>query len=715
MGWLPPGNPVLSHAAMGKYSKKRDCPATGKMIPAWECGEYRISRYACPEACPFNPWSAENCDQLLEIEDSLNRFLDRSLARVDPRGNPFIQQYREDSKESEILRMHHAVIWRVFGQRDDDGSTFAERLLADPGGDLKNDQRVLLEAKSRVRGVIMEVLEVRNDREILVFDWVCGEEIRVVNEELAESVCRFEFLVALVYPAPCFSVIASVVLGVPDAGSRRPFEVVGEVAAHHGGPREGDALGRWIFENFPLLDESLDSVEERREGIAAKLEEDMEVWAEFEVSGSWSAAWMTLEHRLHLRETVLPEGVPDGFRDAYFWLGRGSHSGGRLAILGLLLVDPGHLRLQSRSDLGLSRMVAELGELLGDRLALTAERREREIWSEAVAGDPEPDRRVPPALLEDPPRHIFVAEGGSPEPGEVRPADPERRVDWEEEQELRAFCDTPMSALAGKTPRQAVRSADLREPLIDLVKMQVNEIDRHNLTRGTRIDANFLIRELGLSEIDYPPPPPRKPTHPPVYGDEEELDAEADELVGRVAAYPILPKLTDPPVSMEEAMALLENLEDRPLTTASADEVMAGQPILMGFILDQVDEGNLKAMEMTILELSVAFAFRALVPERVRLPRVNRNRLQRQFTMDHQRLRNLLRQDSGSYMAAIQEGCRQPDLLGAAGTYAGLMVRMMSGSMREAGDPEDELPQLFPVLMLLRPIIDELDRTARRE
>lgn len=68
-GRLDPPAPVFRLSGMAK--NKRSCPALGRTISGEECGAHRLSRYACPESCPFNPWSQENYDRALEIEDGL--------------------------------------------------------------------------------------------------------------------------------------------------------------------------------------------------------------------------------------------------------------------------------------------------------------------------------------------------------------------------------------------------------------------------------------------------------------------------------------------------------------------------------------------------------------------------------------------------------------------------------------------------------------------
>ena len=58
---------------MGKAFEQRRCPALGREISAADCGDSRISRYACPADCEHNPFAPANYAQLLEIEDRLDK------------------------------------------------------------------------------------------------------------------------------------------------------------------------------------------------------------------------------------------------------------------------------------------------------------------------------------------------------------------------------------------------------------------------------------------------------------------------------------------------------------------------------------------------------------------------------------------------------------------------------------------------------------------
>jgi hypothetical protein len=118
--------------------------------------------------------------------------------------------------------------------------------------------------------------------------------------------------------------------------------------------------------------------------------------------------------------------------------------------------------------------------------------------------DPHLRAKVPPRLRENPP--ILSTESVRVGKGMVDAGGQERDVPMAL---LRAWMNEPVPALRGQTPREAAVDLDLRPRLVQLVKDRVREFDRMNLNEGTTRDMNWVLRDLGLDEWIYPPPPSR--------------------------------------------------------------------------------------------------------------------------------------------------------------------------------------------------------------
>lgn len=67
------GRASSESGGMGKATKIRNCPAVGREIAAVECGRNRGVVYNCPAECPYCPWSPENYDDFLDIEERVDQ------------------------------------------------------------------------------------------------------------------------------------------------------------------------------------------------------------------------------------------------------------------------------------------------------------------------------------------------------------------------------------------------------------------------------------------------------------------------------------------------------------------------------------------------------------------------------------------------------------------------------------------------------------------
>ena len=80
----------------------------------------------------------------------------------------------------------------------------------------------------------------------------------------------------------------------------------------------------------------------------------------------------------------------------------------------------------------------------------------------------------------------------------------------------RGILDEPIPALNNKTPRAAASNPVLRPQLLRWMKFWISQTDRRNLETGRNDDTNWMVRELGLTEILFEPPPPRPRQRPRV-------------------------------------------------------------------------------------------------------------------------------------------------------------------------------------------------------
>jgi hypothetical protein len=196
----------------------------------------------------------------------------------------------------------------------------------------------------------------------------------------------------------------------------------------------------------------------------------------------------------------------------------------------------------------LARLRERFEQLMGQRVTFKGERRD-DLGARLRMNEPKFDPAlVPPTLLRDTPRLMVTTSRVKAPPGTV-PDDAAAAGIINDRQQ--GILDEPIPALENKTPRAAASDPALRPKLVRWMKFWISQTDRRNLETGRNDDTNWMVRELGLTEILYEPPPPR-----PRLTTEGGMTEEEDDL-------PPFLTLPDPPA-----------LPDRPWTKPEADELM---------------------------------------------------------------------------------------------------------------------------------------------
>ena len=198
---------------MGQAKKNRGvCPVTGKQIQPAECGANRMSKYACPESCPHNPWSENNYDRHLEIDF---RTAERGVSRLNEEAARAGRILTPPSGDSgyEIRQMAY-YLKNFFRERDTQGKTFFERWEKEHFAGLNNDQALMFRYMSGFYPVVLEVLHVMDDRRVLAVDRLSADRkpMLLVDYSLAARACRFSSYLAFVYKTPFFCRIQSAVI-----------------------------------------------------------------------------------------------------------------------------------------------------------------------------------------------------------------------------------------------------------------------------------------------------------------------------------------------------------------------------------------------------------------------------------------------------------------------------------------------------------------------
>lgn len=699
---------------MGQATKHRPCPAAAREISPAECGESRHSRYACPADCAFNPFAPAHYDLLLEHEDRLDLTTIRRLSAEEPDAPTAI---REAGRRNHGHGHHAVIMARLFFQRAADGRTFAERWRQAGFAGLKNDERVLFQAKMKMRVALLEIHAVRDAQTVEAVDLLdpSAGVMVLVDRSVAARAVRFATILTWVYPLPHFWRLSGTGIKLPELGPLDALEAVGECVAHLGGPvAPGPDRTRWLAENFCRLDEIVAATAQaRRQLMFSGMDAQFGV-ATYELTKSFEACRKALWAEPAVApDDVSPEEQAAGMMEAMVWfddaaVGTTIQPGAR-PVKGRVLLGPKQWRVEALGAARLADLRACFAARLGSRVRFVAERRD-DIGAQLLSDGPVIDRAaVPPKLLEQPSQLDLQS---SRLPGPPSGVSLDNYQAHLRTQMHRQLPDTPLPALEGKTMREAVKLPALRPTLLRVLKSHVQHLDEENLRSGRSDDLNWLLRELGLAEIDFPPPPLRPV--PVDEGDEEwpteatdEMPDEGDEERRPVeAGRPAAPRLTGAPLSFDQAVERLDTLMDS-LDTAGQglDELdLSGSTLIDdadALVGDQLTEKEFNVMVTFLLQ-----AWFVLVPFGVRAPALDLATMEATIKTAEDTLRSV---DLPLHRATerLIGDCRQPALLQAVAS--GLMAS--SEKMPKAMRPTPG--GVVGILLALRAVLDELDRALR--
>jgi hypothetical protein len=511
---------------MGEAKKKRAfCPVKQGPISPSDCGEHRVSRYPCPESCPANPWSISNYGQYLDMESrARNQALQRLGAEMRRSGRT-VTIPRTEGLGTETFMM---LMRNFYGEKDARGQTFQQRWEASGFEGLNNDQRVYQRAAGDGVFTLLEIRRVLDSQSCLAVDLLDGdpEPFLLADRTLASQACRFDVLLARLIRLPHFRRIDSITLYMPLPPGWTPVAVLREYVRHLGGPDDPAAIRDWLFGHFTEMEAAIQAV--ARVNTARRIRGTDTAFTHAEYRLDLPAE--TLRDRFGneadlVAEAPSAERAAEGFTDAWTLLGGKGALGFGRSVLGLILLHrDSRLRLEVFGTRQTTALKDWLEKQLGDSIRFVAELSE-DLVPQADAGDSVDLAGVPPALIGE--THGVEAQSNRIVPDDL-PGEgtiTERFL----AHYLLSYPDTEIPALDGRTPRQAAADPILRERLLCLVKELVCHHDRQNLQSGTKVDINGLIRELGLHEIDFPPPPFRAPPVSEESDEGEEADVWDEE------------------------------------------------------------------------------------------------------------------------------------------------------------------------------------------
>ncbi len=513
---------------------KRACPALGKDISSAECGDSRNSKLACPPECAFNPFAPSQQDRLLELEAKLDVGLLEWIATgAGQKMRATLDTLRREDAEVGVARL----VSKCYLSRDPDGLTEAQRWEKNGGFRFNNDLRALFAAKSRIRARLVEVHRVPDDLRVEVVDLLepGSPPFVMIDRELAEAAVRFTTVLIWSFRLPHFERRVGEGINIELQGFLPADAVVVEIVRHLGGPGDRPALDAWLAENFARFAKSLGVANAAFTPLNISRPDMRSFEADYELLRPAGECLHRFRSHPAIGSFILPDMErPDGFLAERDWQGPPFAEAGYEVSLGQILVGRSRWKIVAFGARHMEILRREFEALMHGLVRCVGERVGEPVLSADVPPSAEESAMIPPGLRETRP---FAAAWAA---------------------KLRdSFPDTPSIDLLGKTPREATRDPALRIRLVELLKQVVRNGDTINRLSGTVSGENAIddiLRELGLEELIFPPPPHRDtPPDESEDFDDPAIDAAGGSTSGMAPDRPVAPPLPVNPLGFAES------------------------------------------------------------------------------------------------------------------------------------------------------------------
>jgi hypothetical protein len=601
----------------------RKCPAAGRPIQAFECAEGRHTTYACPEPCPFNVFATANYQKFQAIEHSADQKFFAWVMEHAADRTQFEADMRRLVGDRPSAGYFHRVAWHGVYRVGPGGETCLGAWAKGGVPGLAADERVVMRSRMRMQPGMLEVHRVLDDKRIEVMDLLDPERgsFVIVDGGFARQVVRFEVYSGHTIPLPHYTRLLGTCVLVPNFHPLAPEEVIQELIRHLGGP--GDNPGRrvWLAEHYEKFDKALEAVALARRRAMFDALDGQFGKAAYALAQPAAECMKQLATVPEIADDPLTEAErQEGFTEGRMWFAgsadREKQHAGDGAVIGRILISLGHWRLEAMGADRLARFRARFEQLMGQRVTFMGERRD-DLGARLRMNEPKFDPAlVPPSLLRDTPKLSVATSRVKLPPGRV-PDDAAAAGFIHDRQQ--GILDEPIPALDNKTPRAAASDPALRTKLVLWLKFWISETDRRNLETGRNDDTNWMVRELGLTEILFEPPPPRPRASPARRVVDE--DEDKDDLPPYLT-LPDPPALPARPWTKQEAAEIFERaLKTFSPMSDAADYFNSLQYSLFPSLEDLLGE-VLKGKELTYLFQAVSWMVLCYAPRGTRPPEV---------------------------------------------------------------------------------------------
>lgn len=494
---------------MGKATKFRNCPVVGREIAAVECGRNRGVVYNCPVDCPYCPWTPENYDDFLDIEQCVDRETNvfyRSVAGSRDNIRNAIDRIMDGygSEEEKSMQLN-SLFYREYLIRDfGDGKKLFDLWRESGWKGLSRDEPFIASHKISTRVSLLEVRRVVDSQIVECVDLFSDSQELVIccDRGLARNAAPFDTLLAWICRYPFFHRVHGIARPLPNSVESSSDRVLKTVEKLGGPSKPGPEWNDWLGIHLNEVADEIGREEKKRMLSAARNSDFKECVAVYR----WRAGFSKLELEGRRDFVWLPEDetslVESGSHEDHVWLRTGESAQWEEKLPKAYRSIPG---VPGEPVWGHLHVYPDRVEVLATSETLFRPMREmtEQFFGQALVFEKE--------FVADLAKQKFSGGEEDQSPGVVLASNFFReKPDTKEVLKqtinagLRHALDDQIPALGGTTPREAAKSPETRPILIDWMKGYLSSLESLGKQNGVVLDIDWALDELGLGELKVP-------------------------------------------------------------------------------------------------------------------------------------------------------------------------------------------------------------------
>lgn len=500
---------------------RRACPTLDGIVCTTCCGSKRGSKIICAPECSHFPFGPNSYDQWLRIDDSFARKMSKYVAdhigRFDferiIKENTFDDADR--NPDSALSSFGLAVHLILFVRKNSGGNTLADQWEQEGWRGLNNDERVMMRFRRHSFPTVIEVQRVIDSQAFECVD-LFEEQPKpflVYDRNTASRVIRFTRLLTLVCRYPHFWRIGPAGLEIPQDLFPEFAEELRQRAVKEGMVGEPSDVKKYLKHHFAESSKLVTRLSEARFQRMLRSMDTNHCIVEYDlITDRTDIETILLTKPDFQAEDTAPDPKqvdPPG-TSYYTWLrlgeskklerrmpsffrhGKTGEDG--VGVIGNISLLPDRLVVETFSRQKIEFAKKMIDKYFGERICFRSENVEnlaRKITDKM-------DKRKEEIVEVEPDDDMIQEEDDE----SSIPSDVQAQVlESFYERHYHKMMNDRIPMLNGLTPRQASKRSEMRPRLIEFMKLHLHGVDKNNRERGTNIQIDWMLKELGLTEL----------------------------------------------------------------------------------------------------------------------------------------------------------------------------------------------------------------------